>query len=90
MEDFAIAMFKYFSFNEKPKIKISGENFFNPLYLTSENEIIMFFKAKKKEIRLVERDDEEKYIINFLNSIEERRPGGMISLVKIGNRLGLI
>lgn len=90
LEDFALAVGLYFLFDRIPKIRIKEGNAFSPLYTTSEDEIISFFKSKGREPRPLKRNKEEEYVLDFLRGLEGRRPGGMISLVKMGIRLKII
>lgn len=90
LEDFSVAVLRYFLTGDKPKYKIGSKTFFNPLYLISEEELEAFLKAK--EIKYVKKEFRGKdlYILNFIRDVEKRRPGGMISLVKMGERIGII
>ncbi len=91
LEDFAVEVFKYFTTGSKPKAKINGKNGFNTLYLTSEKEIAAFFMSKGLAVKEPsKKKGNEGYLMTFLEEIEKRRPGAMISIVKIGERLGLI
>lgn len=56
----------------------------------SENEIISFFKLKKITLQPITRNEKDEAVLKFLREIEERRPGGMISLVKVGMTLNII
>ena len=90
LEDFAICVMKFFLFHDTPDKKIEQKNSFSPLFNVSENEIISFFKLKKIDIEHVSRNKKDEFVLKFLTEIEERRPGGMISLVKAGIKLGII
>lgn len=90
LEDFAINVMRYFIFHEGSSKKIRGDGFFSPLFNISENEISSFFMLKKIKPRTKKRNGKDMYILGFLQEIEERRPGGMISLVKAGITLEII
>ncbi len=90
LEDFSISVMKFFLFHENPKSKISESGRFSPLFNVSEKEIEAFFDLKKKKVSAKNRDERDSKVLNFIYSIEERRPGGMISIVKIGLELGII
>ena len=90
LEDFAVCVMKFFLFHDSPDKKIKQKNGFSPLFNVSEKEIISFFKLKKKDLEPVSRKGKDESVLKFLREIEERRPGGMISLVKAGISLGII
>ena len=90
LEDFALAVMRFFLFHEESRIKIRGKYGFSPLYNVSENEIAEFFKSKEKEISPITREGKDRAVLDFLKDIEERRPGGMMSLVKAGITLNII
>ncbi len=90
LEDFAIAVLGYFVFDEKPKIAVKSASGVSPLFTTSEKEIENFLKLKKLCGGSVKRRKRDAYVLNMLYELEGRRPGGMLSLVKIGRRLGII
>ncbi|MGC8533037.1 MAG: hypothetical protein ACP5MV_00160 [Candidatus Parvarchaeum sp.] len=90
LEDFAISVMKFFLFHEPTDKKIKEKDGFSPLFNVSENEIISFFRLKKKILAGVKRNEKDEKVLKFLTEIEERRPGGMISLVKAGIELGII
>ena len=90
LEDFAICVMNFFLFHDPPDKKIEQKDGFSPLFNVSENEIISFFKLKKKDVEKVRRNERDNSVLRFLMEIEERRPGGMISLVKAGIKLKII
>ncbi len=90
LEDFAVCVMEFFLFHNPPDKKIEQKNGFSPLFNVSEHEIISFFKLKKKDVEHITRNGKDEYVLKFLTEIEERRPGGMISLVKAGIKLGII
>ena len=90
LEDFAIAVMKYFLFHEESKIRIRGKDRFSPLFNVSEDEIFSFFSLKNKSVAKNRRRCKDQSVIDFLSEIEKRRPGGMISLVKAGIELEII
>jgi hypothetical protein len=90
LEDFALAVLEYFISKNKPKLKIGSTKFFNPLYTTSEDEIIAFLKSKNEKADLKPRTDREKYLLQFMRDIEKRRPGSMLSAVRIGEKIRII
>jgi hypothetical protein len=90
LEDFAISVMKFFLFHDTADKKIKEKDGFSPLFNVSENEIINFFRLKKKILQEVKRSGKDEAVLKFLMEIEERRPGGMISLVKAGMALGII
>ncbi len=90
LEDFAVSVMRYFLFHEPSNKKIVEVGSFSPLFNVSENEIIEFFRLKKKELNEIERTGKDASVLKFLKEIEHRRPGGMISLVKAGMSLGII
>lgn len=90
LEDFAISVMKFFLFHDPPNKKIEQKNGFSPLFNVSENEVISFFKLKKRDVEKISRSGKDESVLKFLSEIEERRPGGMISLVKVGIKLGII
>ena len=90
LEDFAISVMGFFLFHNPSDKKIDDSGKFSPLFNVSENEIISFFRLKKVNLKAVKRSKKEEAVLSFLRDIEERRPGGMISLVKAGINLGII
>ncbi|MCL5976009.1 MAG: hypothetical protein M1580_00225 [Candidatus Parvarchaeota archaeon] len=90
LEDFAISVMKFFLFHEPTDKKIKNKDGFSPLFNVSENEIMSFFRLKKKTLQNAKRSGKDESVLKFLMEIEERRPGGMISLVKAGITLGII
>jgi hypothetical protein len=90
LEDFAISVMSFFLFHEPSNKKIEGNEKFDPLFNVSEKEIISFFRLKKIKLNEIKRNKKEETVLSFLRDIEERRPGGMISLVKAGINLGII
>ncbi|MCL4376019.1 hypothetical protein M1558_00815 [Candidatus Parvarchaeota archaeon] len=90
LEDFAISVMKFFLFHDSPDKKIEQKDGFSPLFNVSENEIISFFRLKNKDVEKINRNGKDESVLKFLTEIEERRPGGMISLVKAGIKLGII
>ena len=91
LEDFAVEILRYFTEKRyRPKIKIKGKDFINPLYTTSESEIADFLGAKNIKTTAKKRSEKERWLIGFLYDLEKRRPGGLISIVKIGARIGII
>ena len=90
LEDFALAVMKFFLFHEDSGIKIREKSGFSPLYNVSESEIAEFFRSKGKELPPLTRKGKDKAVLDFLKDIEERRPGGMMSLVKAGITLNII
>ena len=90
LEDFAVAVGGYFLLDRKPDIKVSDGKRFNPLYTTSEDEIINFLGTKGTVKRPTKRKGDDALVLSFLKGLEARRPGGMISMVKTGVRLRII
>ena len=90
LEDFALCVMKFFLFHESPDKKIKEDNGLSPLFNVSEGEIISFFELKKITMQSINRNKKDEAVLRFLREIEERRPGGMISLVKAGVTLGII
>ncbi|EFD92945.1 MAG: hypothetical protein BJBARM5_0319 [Candidatus Parvarchaeum acidophilus ARMAN-5] len=90
LEDFSIVVMRFFMFQDEPKLKISEKESFNPLFNVSEQEIVSFFSLKNKKVTLKKRSEKEKAVLDFLSKLEERRPGGMISIVKAGVALEII
>ncbi len=91
MEDFALETMKYFTDKRyRPRVRISTKTSVSPLYTTSEGEIRDFLAAKNIVSAGRKRDAEDEWLLNFIRGFEERRPGGMISLVRIGNELEII
>ncbi|MCW1293496.1 MAG: hypothetical protein QXV66_00740 [Candidatus Rehaiarchaeum fermentans] len=86
LEDFALEVMKYFLNGENPVIKISKEDYFNPLYNVSLEELEAYCKLKNIELNIQYNDK----ILDFLNSMEKRRPGSKISVVESGRILGII
>ena len=90
LDDFALSVFRFFALGKKPEISIRKGTRFNPLYSTSEEEIRAFLKLHRlKEGRNKIRKS-DKPLLDMLHSLEERRPGAMLSIVSIGRRIGLI
>jgi hypothetical protein len=89
LEDFAICVMKFFLFHDAADKRINNRSF-SPLFNVSENEIISFFNLKNIKLQSVDRNRKDKVVLDFLKEIEERRPGGMISVVKVGMKLGII
>lgn len=90
LEAFAIDVLKYFLMGKKPIHKIGSSEFFNPLYSTSEEEIMAFLDSKGLKYQKKKRAGLDAQILDIIKEIEKRRPGGMISLVKIGERMDII
>ncbi|MCL4398665.1 MAG: hypothetical protein M1322_00050 [Candidatus Parvarchaeota archaeon] len=90
LEDFAVCVMSFFLFHDPPDKNINGKEGFSPLFNVSENEIISFFKLKKITLQPITRNEKDEAVLKFLREIEERRPGGMISLVKVGMTLNII
>ncbi|MCL5009891.1 MAG: hypothetical protein M1433_02865 [Candidatus Parvarchaeota archaeon] len=90
VEDFSAEVLEYFTLGTKPPAKVSHGNVFNPLYLTSEKEIIAFLKLKGVEGREKHRSEMDAYLLSIAETVEKRRPGAMISSVKIGREMDII
>lgn len=90
LEDFSTAVMRFFLFHEETGLKIVSKGRFSPLFNVSEKEIVSFFAFKKKKVSAVSRNDRDNAVMQFILKIEERRPGAMISLVKVGIELGII
>lgn len=90
LEDFAISVLRYFMEGRKPTKRVGSKTFFNPLYTTSEDEVYAFLDSKRVVYKRRQRKGKDRYMLDFIGGIEARRPGGMLSLVKIGERLGLV
>ncbi|MGC8516723.1 MAG: hypothetical protein ACP5MT_02405 [Candidatus Acidifodinimicrobium sp.] len=87
LDDFALAVLKYFVKKEKISLKVKGENYFNPLYLISKEEATAFLRSKGiKYADPVIKDE----LSGMLSKLEEKRPGAMISMVKIGIAASII
>ena len=87
LDDFALTVFKYFVKKEKISLKVKGENYFNPLYLISKEEATAFLRSKG--IKYVDTGIKDE-LSDVLSKLEEKRPGAMISMVKIGIMAGII
>jgi len=90
LDDFAVSVLKYFVKGEKPKQKIGSEKFFNPIYTTSEEELAAFFASKRIRYKKRKRGKADLYLLDFIKDIEKRRPGGMLSIVKIGEKMDIV
>ncbi len=90
VEYFAVSVLKYFIKGIKPTSKVATATTFNPLYTISEKELDAFMAIKGFGFRKQERSSEDSYFLDLANKIEKRRPGGMISTVKLGIKMGLI
>lgn len=90
LEDFAVSIMEYFAFSKKPNISVNSKGTFSPLYTTSEKEIAAFLDLKGINFHEKKRKGLDAELLGILEDIEKRRPGGMLSIVKIGRTLGLI
>ena len=72
------------------KKKIAGKTSLNPLYTTSDDEIRDLLIIHGEKTAEKKRTGFDRDILNMISDVEKRRPGGMISLVKMGARLGVI
>ncbi len=90
LDDFAAALMSHFAFSRKIRISISSPRRFNPLYTTSDEEISALLSIKGIKFSGKKRDREDLYALEMLSDLERRRPGAMLSIVKVGARLGLI
>ncbi len=90
MEDFALSVLDYFLTGKKPKQKIGAKTFFNPLYTTSNEEITAFLESKGEKTKPKKLTKRQRYLTDFMKDIEKRRPGGMLSIVKMGEKIGII
>lgn len=87
LENFAIEVLKYLMFNKEPSIKVKGNNYFNPLYNVSLDEIKAFYNLHGITGYKFEFDED---LLGFLNKLEEKRPGSKISIVESGIILQII
>ncbi len=90
LEDFAVGVMVYFASGKAPKKKVGGKTGFNPLYTTSNDEIRDLLSIHGEESSEKKRIGFDNDVLSLLKDVEKRRPGGMISLVKMGERLGII
>ena len=90
LEDFAMETITYFISGSVPAIKIKGKGYVSPLFLISEAEAIRFVESKSGNVGLVQRRAQDAVIFNLLTTVEKKRPGGLISLVKMGQRMEII
>lgn len=90
LEDFAAEVLGYFINGRKPRQKIASKKSFNPLYTTSEKELAAFASLKGLKTAEKKRSSGAAYLIEIAEDVEKRRPGAMISSVKMGKRMGLI
>ena len=90
LEDFALVVLEYFLSKNKPKLRIGSNTFFNPLYTTSEDEISAFLISKGEKANPKPRTGREKYLLDLMKDVEKRRPGAMLSAVRIGEKIGII
>ncbi len=90
LEDFSLSVLDYFLTGSKPKQKIGSKTFFNPLYNTSDLEIAAFLASKGEKTKPRKITKRQKYLMDFIRDIEKRRPGGMLSMVKMGEKIGII
>lgn len=90
VEDFTIDVLRYFIRGKKPRDRVATKNTFNPLYTTSESELEAFMSAKQLAYKKRKRSEDDSYLLGIADDVEKRRPGGMISAVRIGRRMGII
>ncbi len=90
LEDFALSVLDYFLSGNKPKQKIGSKTFFNPLYTASDEEIAAFLTSKGEKTKPKKITKKQEYLMEFIKDIEKRRPGGMLSIVKMGEKIGII
>lgn len=88
LDDFAMAVFKYFVTKEKTSMKVKSRDYFNPLYLISREEAAAFLKLKR--IDYTETEDKDADLASILDRLEAKRPGAKISIVRSGIAAGLI
>lgn len=90
LEDFSIAVMKFFLFHDETHLRIKEKGSFSPLFNVSEREIESFFQFKNRKVNFITRTGKEKSTLDIISRIEQRRPGAMISLVKAGIELNII
>ncbi len=90
LEDFALAVLEYFLTKKKPAHQIGLKTRFNPLYQVSEEELYAFLDMKGIKYKKKTHGGREGYLLDFMKDVEKRRPGGMLSAVKMGEKIGVI